>query len=169
MLEQSNTIRDVSRALPPLVSGSELDYAVSAESLDALATAVTEVYDGLHPLVDRAGHALSEAMQEHDLNEQADPDGEGVRALEQTEAYFKHRRQEIRRVREACANVGAATSHEVFAALDRLDELYLSIVATMQDVRWSLLIADGIRDKADAATRRAFATSSEWLASLDGD
>ena len=71
-------------------------------------------------------------MKTHDSEESADPDGEGVRALEQAEAYFKDRREELLDLRDAFASVGASPSHEVFEAVDRLDSLYLWIVATMQ-------------------------------------
>ena len=169
MLTQSNTIRDVGRALPALVSGPDLDVPVSAELLDAHATALREQYDNLLPVIDRAGGVLSRAMEKHDPEETADPEGEGARALEQTEAYFKHRRDELGRLRAVFLNVGASPSHDVFAALDRLDNLYLWIVATMQEVRWSVLIFDGVRDRADSPARRTFGTSSEWLAALDAD
>lgn len=166
MLAQLNPIRDVSRALPALVAGPDLDVPVSAELLDAHATALRKQYQNLLPVIDRAGKALSEAMHQHDREQAADPEGEGAKALEQTEAYFKRRRKDLRRLRRAFVQVGAPPAHGVFRALDRLDDLYESIVATMQEVRWSVLIFDGVRDAADFADRRPLATSSEWLASL---
>lgn len=166
MLAHSNTIRDVSRALPALVSDPDLDIPVSAELLDAHAAGLRERYDGLVPVIDRAGNTLAEAMKTHDPEERADPEGEGVQALEQAEAYFNHRREELLHLRDAFANVGAAPSHEVFEAVDRLDNLYMWIIATMQEVRWSVLIFDGVIDGAKSPERRTFTSSSEWLASL---
>ena len=166
MLAHSNTIRDVGRALPALVSGPDLDVPVSAELLDTHATALREQHESLRPVIDRAGDTLAEALKKHDPEKIADPNGEGASALEQTEAYFKHRRKELQQLREAFIELDAPPSHDVFDALDCLDNLYLWIVATMQEVRWSVLIFDGVRDRADIPTGRTFATSSEWLASL---
>ena len=42
----------------------------------------------------------------------------------------------------------------------------MSIIATTQEVRWSVLIFDGITDRAESPAGRTFATSSEWLAYL---
>ena len=169
MLAQSNTIRDVSRALPALVSEPKFEVPVSTALLDAVATGLRQRHVGLRPVIDRAGNALAEAMKRHDPEETADPEGEGVAALEQTEAYFKDSRAELQRLRKACVELGASPSHGVFDALHSLDELYVSIIATMQEVRWSVLIFDGVRDRADSLAARTFATSSEWLASLDGE
>ena len=169
MLAHSNTIRDVSRALPALAAVPNVGVAVSAELLDAHAKGLRERYDGLLPVIDRAGNTLAEAMKTHDSEESADPDGEGVRALEQAEGYFKDRRKELLRLREAFVNVGASPSHEVFEAVDRLDRLYMWIIGTMQEVRWSVLVFDGVKDRAEAQERRIFTSPSEWVASLDDE
>ena len=167
MLAHSKTIRDVSRALPALVSSPDLDVPVSAELLDAHAEELRARYDSLLPVIDCAGNTLAGVMKMHDLEENADPTGEGAQALEQAEAYFKHRREDLRQLRDAFVKVGASPSHDVFDALDRLDNLYMWIVATMQEVRWSVLIFDGVRDRAESPGRRALSSSSEWLASLN--
>ena len=166
MLAQSNTIRDVSRALPALVSVPAIEVPVSTAPLDAVATDLRKRHASLRPVIDRAGNALAEAMKRHDPEGTADPDGEGAGALEQAEAYFKDSRVELQRLRTACVELGASPSHEVFDALGRLDDLYVWIIATMQEVRWSVLIFDGVRDRADSPGGRTFATSTEWLASL---
>ena len=169
MLAQSNTIRDVSLALPALVSGPDLDAPDSVELLDRHAAALRERHDNLVPVIDCAGNALSEAMKAHNPEEVADPEGEGARALEQAEGYFKHRRDELGRLRETFIALRAPPSHDVFRALDRLDNLYMGIVATMQEVRWSVLIFDGVRDRANAPEGRALSSSAEWFASLDDE
>ena len=162
-----NTIRDVSRALPALVSVPDLEIPVSTALLDAVAAEFRERHAGLRPVIECAGEALAGTMKSHDPGERADPDGEGARALEQAETYFKDRLVELRRLRDACVDLGVAPPHPVLGALRRLDELYESIVATMQEVRWSVLILDGTRDRADSPDGRAFAASSEWLTSLN--
>lgn len=166
MLAPSNIIRDVSRALPALVSGPEITVPVSTALLDAVTTELRERHASLHPVIDRAGSALAEAMKRHDAEETADPEGEGAGALEQAEAYFKDSRAELQHLRKACVELGASPSHGVFDAIRHMDELYVSIIAIMQEVRWSVLIFDGVRDRADSPAGRTFATSSEWLASL---
>lgn len=166
MLAHLNTIRDVSRALPALVSAPKIEAPVSRALLDAVATDLHERHASLRPVIDRAGNALAEAMKGHDPDEIADPDGEGAGSLEQAEAYFKDRRAELQHLREVCVDLGASSSHGVFNAPRHLDELYVSIIATMQEVRWSVLIFDGVRDRADSPAVRTFATSTEWLASF---
>lgn len=167
MLANSTTIRDVSRALPALVSDPDLDVPVSADLLNAHAAGLRQRYESLLPVIDRAGNALADAMKTHDSQQIADPNGEGVGALEQGEAYFKHRREDLRNLRDAFVRVGASPSHDVFNALDHLDNLYMWIVATMQEVRWTVLIVDGVRDRDDSPGGRTFSSSSEWLASLN--
>ena len=158
MLAQSNTIRDISRALPALVSGPDLGVPVSAELLDAHA-------QGL-PVIDRAGSVLSEAMKEHDPKSPVDPDGEGVLAMEQGERYFKQRLEELQQLRDDFTELRVSPSHDVFRELDRLKHLYAWTVATMQEVRWAVLIGDGVRDRADSPEPRTFTSSAEWLATL---
>lgn len=168
MLAQLNTIRDVSRALPALTSGADFEVMpVSTALVDSVATGLRKQHAGLRPVIDRAGEVLAEAMKEHPSDEIIDPEGDGAVALEQAEAYFKGRRAELERLREACVGLGTSPSHGVFNALRRLDDLYVSIIGSMQEVRWSVLIFDGVRDRVDSPAPRAFATSSEWLASLN--
>ena len=168
MLEHSTTIRDVSRALPALMP-ADPDLAavqVSAELLDAHARESRHHYDDIFPVIDRAGHTLAGAINKLGPAESPDPDGEGVAALEQTEIYLKHRREQLLHLRDAFMKIGASPSHEVFEALDRLDDLYMWIVATMQDVRWDVLIFEGVEAKAASPEERSCASSAEWLASL---
>ena len=141
----------------------------AAELLDAHTTGLRTQYDALLPVIDRAGTTLAGTIEKLAPDERADPEGEVARALEQGETCFKRRRQEFRHMHDAFAEVGAAPSHEVHKALDRLDNLYMWIVATMQEVRWSLLIADGIKDKTEAPEVRSLTSSSEWLAALHED
>jgi len=126
MLEHSTTIREVSRALPALApAGPDFAVPVSAELLDACTMGLRHHYDDLFPVIDRAGQTLVGAIKKLDPGESPDPDGEGVAALEQTETYFKHRREQLMHLRDALVEVGASPSHEVFEALDRLDNLYM--------------------------------------------
>lgn len=167
MLEHSKTIRDVSRALPALVPADpEPAVSVSAELLDAHTKGLRRHYDEFFPIIDRAGHTLAEAIERLDPEESPDPYGEGAAALEQAEVYVKLRLERLRHSRDAFVEVGTSPSHAIFEALHRLDDLYTWIIATMQEVRWAVLISEGLRDKAESPERRFFTSSAEWLASL---
>jgi len=167
MLQHSKTIRDVSRALPALLpTDPEFAVPVSAELLDAHTKGLRRHYDELFPVIDRAGHTLAEAIERLDPEESPDPDREGAGALEQAEVYLKHRLERVRHLRDACAEAGAPPSHSVFEALDRLDDLYTWIIATMQEVRWAVLIAEGLKANVECPGRRSFASSADWLAPL---
>lgn len=169
MLAQSNTIRDIGRALPALVSGPDLAVPVSAELLDAHARSLRELHDSLHPVIDRACSVLADAMKARDPAEPADPDGEGVGAMEHGERYFTQRIEELQQQRAAFADLHAPPTHDVFRELDRLEHLYVWTVGIMQEVRWSVLIGDGIADRAASPAPRAFTSPAEWVASLDDD
>ncbi len=166
MLAHSKTIRDVSRALPTLVADPDIKATVSTELLDADTKGLRRQYDNLLPVIDRAGNTLAKAIEKLDPQESPDPGGEGVAALEQAEVYFKHRQEQLRHSRDAFVEVGASPSHEVFEALGRLDNPYTWIIATMQEVRWAVLISEGLKDKAESPAGRSFTSSAEWLASL---
>ena len=43
------------------------------------------------------------------------------------------------------------------------------IIGTMQEVRWSVLVFDGVKDGAEGQERRIFTSASEWVASLDDE
>ncbi len=169
MLEHSKTIRDVSRALPAFEVDPDIEAAASDELLDAHALGLRQQYDNLLPVIDRAGNTLTEAMKKLDPKRSADPKGQGSAALEQAEGYFKRLQEQLGHSRDAFVEAGASPSHDVFDALDRLDSLYTWIVATMQEVRWAVLISEGLKDKAESPAGRSFTSSAEWLTSLRED
>ena len=164
-------IRDVGRALPWLVAEPQsepIPTGVSlrerTEFLDAHAEGLRSRYDTLYPVIDRGGHKLAAAFNELDPASIVDPEGEGAEALEQAEAYFHAQRGDLDRFREALIDAGAPPDHVIFEALDRLDGLYAWIVSTMQEVRWTVLIADGRRAP---ASERRFTSGSALVAALD--
>ena len=170
MLAHSKTIRDVSRTLPALVPADpDLALPVSTELLEAHTKGLCKQYDNLLPVIDRAGNTLAKAVERLDPEESPDPDGEGAAALEQAEVYFKHRQEQLGHSRDAFVEVGASPSHKVFEALDRLDHLYTWIVATMQEVRWAVLISEGLKANVELPDGRSFTSSAKWLKSLRED
>ena len=167
----SETIRDVGRALPwladeprpePIPIGVSLEKR--ADLLDAQATGLRLRYDSLHPVIDRVGHKLAAAFKALSPAEIADTEGEGTEALEKAEAYFHAQRDDLARMRNALVDAGAPPDHDVFKALDRLDGLYAWIVATMQEIRWTVLIADGVRTPPSG---RTFTSGAALVTALD--
>ena len=163
--------RDVGRALPWLVSEPQsepIPTGVSlrerTELLDAHAEGLRSRYDTLYPVIDRGGHKLGAAFKELAPASIVDPEGEGAEALERAEACFHAPRGDPSHFREALVDAGAPPDHGVFEALDRLDGLYAWIVATMQEVRWSVLIADGRRAP---PSERRFTSGASLVAALD--
>ena len=164
-------IRDVSRALPLLASEPQaecfppsLPVEGRAGFFKAHAEGLRELHAVLHPVLDRAGMKLAAALEATDTNEILDPEGEGSEALEKAEAYFNTQRDQLARMRNAFKEAGAPSDHDVFTALDTLAGLYAWIVATMQEVRWALLIPDGMRWP---ETPRTFTSGAELVAALD--
>ena len=164
-------IRDVGRALPWLVAEPRtepLPAGVSlrdrTEFLDAHAEGLRLRHDALYPVIDRAGHKLATAFKELDPDEITDPEGEGAEALEKAEACFHAQRGDLSDFREALVDAGAPPDHDVFEALDRLDALYAWIVAGMQEVQWTVLVADGVRTPPG---ERTFTSGASLVAALD--
>ncbi|MYE02543.1 MAG: hypothetical protein F4Y03_14970 [Alphaproteobacteria bacterium] len=164
-------IRDVSRALPwlaadpapePLPAGVSL--AERTDILDVRAEGLRFRYDALYPVIDRGARTLAAAFEEADPAAMLDPEGAGVEALEKAEAYFHAQRGELNRMRDALIDAGAPPGHDIFEALDRLDGLYTLIAATMQEVRWAVLVADGERAPPGA---RSFTSGAALVAALD--
>lgn len=168
---KSETIRDVARALPWLASDprpeplpADLGVEDLTEHFNAHAEGLRHEYTVLHALLDRAGKKLAAALDEADPHEILDPAGEGSEALEKAEEYFNTQRDQLERMRGAFVEAGAPSDHDVFKALDSLAGLYEGIVATMQKVRWDLLITDGVKEP---ETARSFTSGAELVAALD--
>ena len=164
-------IRDVSRALPWLVAEPQsepiptgVSLSERTDLLDAHAEGLRIRHNTLYPVIDRAGHKLAAAFKELDPAEITDPEGEGTEALEKAEAYFHAQRGDLSRFREALIEGGAPPDHDVFEALDHLDGLYAWIVAGMQEVRWTVLVADGVRTPPG---ERTFTSGAALVAALD--
>ena len=83
------------------------------------------------------------------------------RCLERAEAYLKAQRGELADFRNAMVDAGARPDHNVVDALDRLDGLYFWIVAALQEVRWHMMIRDGLRAPPGA---RKFASGADLVA-----
>lgn len=105
---------------------------------------------------------MSHPIERLDPEESPGPREEGAAALQEAEAYFKHRQERPRHSRDALVEVGVSPSHEVFEVLDRLDGLFTRIVAAMQEVRWTVLIFEGLKANVESPERRSFTFSAKW-------
>ena len=94
-----------------------------------------------------------------------DPDGAGVQALEEAEAYFHSERHELRDVRKALEESEVPSTHgpRVFDELDRLDRLFFGIVQWCQEIRWLVMTHDGL---ASPTTGKTFTSGAELVSSL---
>ena len=74
-----------------------------------------------------------------------DPDDAAVPALEQSEEYLRKEREGLRVTLEVLQKNGGpeAFGTEVFEELARLDKLFENLVASLQELRWTILIHDG--------------------------
>lgn len=169
------TIRDVGRVLPwlaseprpePLPTG--LPTEKRAELLEVHAEALRNLHAELYPVFDRTCQKLSAELSATvdglGPNEILDPEGQGRQALEDAEAHFIAQGEELQCLRDALIDAGAPSDHDVFKALERLAGLYGWIVATMQELRWAVLIADGLRAPGNG---RTFTTGADLVSALD--
>lgn len=164
-------IRDDGRALPWLASEPPAEPAPTDLPIEKrtglfkiLAEGLRYRHAVLYAVIDRAGKKLAATLDALEPGDNLDPGGEGCDALEKAEAYFKTQRDELGQQREGLMGAGALPGHDVFEALDRLDALYASIIATMQEVRWTLLINDGMNEPGSA---RTYTSGAALVAALD--
>ena len=116
----------------------------------------------------QATRSLGGDQEARSRGEPPTPTATGVAALEQTETYFKRRRERLLHLRDAFVKIGASPSHEIFEALDRLDDLYMWIsLRRCRTYVGDVLILEGRQGQGRIPQRSGPAPSSaEWLASL---
>ena len=95
-----------------------------------------------------------------------DPDDIVVPVLEKGEGYFRKEREELRDVRDALQETGGVEVYgaEVFAELERLDTLFEHLVASLQELRWTIMIHDGMLAPSTGGT---CASGAEFMASME--
>lgn len=88
---------------------------------------------------------LQKAAENFPPGREMDPDDIAVPELERSEEYFRKERKELRDVRDALQRTEGIEAYgaEVFAALERLDKLFEYLVASLQELRWAIMIHDG--------------------------
>ena len=162
------TIRDVGRVLPWLASEPRSESNTTDTLLQKLpdgpAEGLRRRYDSTYPVIDQVRRKLAAALEELTPDDIADPEGEAAEALESAEAHFHTRRDDLSRLRNALTDGGATPHHDALEALEDLDGMYAELVATMQELRWKMLVAEGLRTTPGDHT---FTSGTELMAALD--
>ncbi len=109
---------------------------------------------------------LLKAAKDFPPDQEMDPDDIAVPELEKGEAYFINERKVLRDIRDILQRSGGAKVHgtEVFAELERLDELFKSLITWYQELRWLILINDG---SVPPSKEGIYASGADFMASLE--
>ena len=140
------------------------------EELQSAIKGLTESFSKRHDAIAAVGTTFKDRFQKAAEalrpGQEIDPDDIAVPELEKGEAYFHREREELRDVRDALQRTGGAEAHgaEVFAALDRLDTLFKYLVASFQELRWTIMIHDGSLAPNTGGT---CAGGAEFMASME--
>lgn len=94
-----------------------------------------------------------------------DPEGVGVGALEEAEAYFRRECAGLRDIRNALEGPGSTPvcGRSVFDELDRLNRAFFAIVQWCQEIRWLVMTHDGV---AAPTTGKTFTSGAGLVSSL---
>ena len=131
---------------------------------------LTENFRNRHDAVVDVCTAFQERLQKAAENfppgREMDPDDIAVPELEKSEEYFRKERKDLSDVRDALQRTGGVEAYgaEVFAALERLDKLFEYLVASLQELRWAIMIHDGVLAPSTGGT---CASGSEFMASME--
>ena len=109
---------------------------------------------------------LQKEVEDFQPGREIDPDDSAVPALEKGEAYFRGEREELREIRNALQRTGGDQAHgaEVFVALKRLDELFEVLIASFQELRWLIMVNDGLLAP---RTKGQCTSGAEFMAALE--
>ena len=111
---------------------------------------LTESFRECHDAVAKVCTAFQERLQkvveDFPPGREMDPNDIAGTALEKGEAYFRKEREELRDVLDDLQRTGGVEAYgaEVFAKLERLDTLSKCLVASLQELRWTIMINDGL-------------------------
>ena len=171
-------VRDVAGALVwgarPLEQPEELSENALANLrknrnkrvIQALTDSFRERYNAQAAIIATFPDRLLKAAKDFPPGQEMDPDDVGVPALEKGEKYFINERKALRDIRDVLQQSGGANAHgaEVFEELERLDELFKSLVTLFQEIRWLILINDG---SVPPDKEGIYASGAEFMASLE--
>ena len=140
--EQSEALsRDWLVHLPKNKNRDELQSGIKV-----LAESFRERHDALATVCSTFQERLQKAAENFPPSREMDPDDIAVPELEKSEEYFRKEREELRDVQDDLQRTGGSEAYgaEVFAALERLDKLFEYLVASLQELRWAIMINDGL-------------------------
>ena len=129
------------------------------ELLEAYAAELHDWHAAMYP----AAHRLLTEFESARSDEITDPDSDAVVALEAAGKYFKRECDELGRLHAVLTDGMVRRDHRVFDELSRLEDLFGGLVGHLQDIRWNLLIAEGVRAP---TTGRTFKSGHELVAAL---
>ena len=109
---------------------------------------------------------LQKEVEDFQPGREIDPDDSAVPALEKGEAYFRGEREELREIRNALQRTGGDQAHgvAVFVALKCLDELFEVLIASFQELRWLIMVNDGLLAP---RTKGQCTSGAEFMAALE--
>ena len=134
--------------------------------IQALTDSFRERYNAQAAIIATFPDRLLKAAKDFPPGQEMDPDDIGVPALEKGEAYFINERESLRDIRDALQQSGGKKTHgtEVFEELERLDELFKSLITLFQEIRWLILINDG---SVPPSKEGIYASGAKFMASLE--
>ena len=135
-------------------------------AIEILTDSFRERHDAVVNVCNAFQERLQKATEDFPSGREMDPDDIAVPELEKSEEYFRKEREELRDIRDVLQQTGGAEAYgaEVFAALERLDELFEYLVTSLQELRWAIMIHDGALAP---STGRTCASGSEFMASIE--
>ena len=133
---------------------------------EELTKSFRERYDAVANICTAFLERLQKAAEEFPLGREMDPDDMAVPELEKSEEYFRKEREELSDIRDALQRTGGVESYgtELFSELERLDTLFKDLVVSLQELRWTIMISDGLLAPSTGGT---CASGSEFMASLE--
>ena len=150
--------------LADLLANQDKDKLQGAIKL--LTESFRERHDALATVCSTFQERLQKAAEDFPPGREMDPDDIAVPELEKSEEYFRKEREELHDIRDALQRTGGVEAYgtEVFAALERLDKLFEYLVASLQELRWAIMIHDGALAPSTGGT---CASGSEFMASME--
>ena len=172
------TVRNVAGTLIWLARPPEQSEALSRDwlanqdkdklqgAIKVLTESFRERHDSVATVCSTFQERLQKAAEDFPPGHEMDPDDIAVPELEKSEEYFRKEREELRDVQDALQRTGGSEAYgaEVFAALERLDKLFEYLVASLQELRWAIMIHDGALAPSTGGT---CASGSEFMASME--
>ena len=174
-----DAIRNVGRVLPwlarlpgqpDMAQLSADDFAAASDRETREAVAILESsfrkrHESVNAVISAMTDKLRIEVESADPGTVLDPDGSGAQALEEAEKYFRAERDKLRDIRKALdgSGVRSACGASVFDELDRLASLFFGFVQWCQEIRWLVMVHDGV---ASPSTGKTHKSGAELVSSL---